>query len=108
MPNYTARQIGTAGAGGFVLGAGGRLITDSNPESTTKVVTKSMMNPETGSSVPRQVLETITDKAPEFSEAMANAGDTGLKGLLLAAGTAAIVKGVHSALNKTQFKVKGK
>jgi hypothetical protein len=31
-----------------------------------------------------------------------------LKGLLLAAGTAAIVKGVHSALNKTQFKVKGK
>jgi hypothetical protein len=104
-PNYDARQIAAASATGGVVGAGGRVITDSNPESTTQLVTKSMMNPDTGSSVAHKVLETITDKAPEFGQMMVNAADTGIKAAIITGGAVAAYKGakkLHRAISKRQ------
>lgn len=106
MPNYTARQIGAATAAGGVGGAAVRLATDLNPEPVTRMVTKSIMDPEgSGGSVAHKVMETFTPDSPVVQDLLRNAVDTGWKTALATGGAVAAYKGIkkiHSAVSKRQ------
>lgn len=102
-PNYAARRVGTAGAAGLVGGALTRVATDLNPESVTRLVPKSILNPDTGSSVMSHVMETLTPHAPAAADIMQNAIETGSLTGLTAAGSVAAYHGIKHLMNTTQF-----
>lgn len=102
-PNYAARQVGTAGVTGLVGGGLARVATDLNPESVTRMVPKSVLNPDTGSSVMSHVMETVAPHAPAAADILQNAVETGSLTGLTAAGSVAAYHGIKHLMNKTQF-----
>ncbi len=102
-PNYAARRVATAGGVGLGLGAGGRAVTDLNPESVTTMVPTSVMNPDTGSSVVSHVMKTVTDLAPAAGDIAQNMIETGALTGLAASGAVAAYHGIKHVMNQTQF-----